>query len=365
MAIARTPAALDTDPITTRLHHTPGVTWSYGGMTSSKLTVLPALAIALVSFTASADGPTYQPTLKYRWAGLLELFASPAEACKAGVKELGSKGNKQTYVGTKPGSDTLSIICVLRDSDNKIWDQPSITIVPKCLDGSDSKSKDNSGTLASQVCPCDPAGCPEPPKPTGPTVNPDAKPKRCPGPPNPSCKAKQAPPGVERSARCTQQPARKVTKAEAERQSTLNQLQLTNTSTGKRIVADYDKALRAIRKDIADGKSIKTGRDQAGKEFPKFGPRDMCVTKGPTDVNIGMLCGSREADFAAANNMAGLAETPEFDGSDQIDCVWHHHEDLGRMQLIKKSAHRAKPHTGGVKVWEDAMGIKDYPLCCP
>lgn len=32
--------------------------------------------------------------------------------------------------------------------------------------------------------------------------------------------------------------------------------------------------------------------------------------------------------------------------------VWHHHQDVGRMQLITKGAHElARPHTGGMAIW--------------
>ncbi|HEX5750312.1 MAG TPA: HNH endonuclease [Archangium sp.] len=32
--------------------------------------------------------------------------------------------------------------------------------------------------------------------------------------------------------------------------------------------------------------------------------------------------------------------------------TWHHHQDVGRMQLITRSAHDlAMPHTGGMSIW--------------
>ncbi|WPB75195.1 HNH endonuclease [Archangium violaceum] len=32
--------------------------------------------------------------------------------------------------------------------------------------------------------------------------------------------------------------------------------------------------------------------------------------------------------------------------------VWHHHQDVGRMQLVRREAHRlANPHTGGMAIW--------------
>ncbi|WP_407653855.1 HNH endonuclease signature motif containing protein [Archangium lipolyticum] len=32
--------------------------------------------------------------------------------------------------------------------------------------------------------------------------------------------------------------------------------------------------------------------------------------------------------------------------------TWHHHQDVGRMQLITDGAHQlARPHTGGMSIW--------------
>ncbi|MBN1206993.1 MAG: HNH endonuclease [Myxococcaceae bacterium] len=32
--------------------------------------------------------------------------------------------------------------------------------------------------------------------------------------------------------------------------------------------------------------------------------------------------------------------------------TWHHHQDVGRMQLIKSDAHELSlPHTGGMAIW--------------
>lgn len=63
------------------------------------------------------------------------------------------------------------------------------------------------------------------------------------------------------------------------------------------------------------------------------------------DVNIGLLRGSRAADFAAANRLAGLRETPK-------GWTWHHHPDLGRMILIPTELHRQYGHWGGVSIWQ-------------
>ncbi|WP_435858156.1 SpvB/TcaC N-terminal domain-containing protein [Streptomyces umbrinus] len=69
------------------------------------------------------------------------------------------------------------------------------------------------------------------------------------------------------------------------------------------------------------------------------------------DVNIGLLRGSREADFAAANRLAGLRETPK-------GWTWHHHPDLGRMILIPTELHQQYGHWGGVSIWQRMTGAK-------
>jgi RHS repeat-associated protein len=76
-------------------------------------------------------------------------------------------------------------------------------------------------------------------------------------------------------------------------------------------------------------------------------------TEGPNDVNIGLLRGSDPADFAAANKAAGYKSTP-------AGYTWHHHEDLGRMQLVRTDVHAAASHSGGRSIWKKVFGIKDY-----
>ena len=31
--------------------------------------------------------------------------------------------------------------------------------------------------------------------------------------------------------------------------------------------------------------------------------------------------------------------------------TWHHHQDVGRMQLVDYTIHRKTGHTGGYKIW--------------
>jgi RHS repeat-associated protein len=86
-------------------------------------------------------------------------------------------------------------------------------------------------------------------------------------------------------------------------------------------------------------------------EIMKF--NDYLYPKGPNDVNIGGLRGSRALDEIAANQVAGYTKTPE-------GYSWHHHEDLGRMQLVERRVHAGDGlyHEGGVSIWRKIMGIE-------
>jgi hypothetical protein len=125
-------------------------------------------------------------------------------------------------------------------------------------------------------------------------------------------------------------------------------------------VSDERKAIIAAEaKDHADGHGIlwtyNRQKDIAGANngrFPTFDPATDFYPGRPNDVNIGTLCGTREQDFAAANAIAGLKCTP-------TGYTWHHHEDLGRMQLVKTSAHADEDHSGGVSIWKAAFCDKD------
>jgi hypothetical protein len=322
------------------------------------LVVVPSITLAVF---AQPAGQWYEPTLVYKSAGLKEE-KTPEAACKASAADLTAHGQKNEFVRVKPGSTAFTITCMLRDLDQKppkVWPQENnVEKIPMCLDGTKAVSWDNSGTFASQKCKCDPvAGCPE---------DRSAPAERaaftCPkqNASHPVCKAKKK---QRPEPRCTQQRAHAVNHNAVAMQSKFNQASLTKDRSSSAATAKYNAALDKIRKDEEDKKAIRTGKDHTGKEFPKFTKADMCDTGGPTDVNIGSLCGTREEDFAAANNMVGLGKTPTSTEAPNLDCVWHHHEELGRMQLVRRSAHNEQ-HTGGVKVWQEAFGV-DYPLCCP
>jgi hypothetical protein len=128
------------------------------------------------------------------------------------------------------------------------------------------------------------------------------------------------------------------TKAEiARKQSAANQEKLRKSKFGKELEKRYD-----AEKKLVDP-----------NEFVDFS--DYLYPHGPNDLNIGVLRGSRDLDFAAANKVAGYSSTPK-------GYTWHHHQDLGRMQLVQSSVHAAEGlhHSGGVSIWKKVFGLSVY-----
>ncbi len=76
--------------------------------------------------------------------------------------------------------------------------------------------------------------------------------------------------------------------------------------------------------------------------FPDFSKH--LYQKGQNDIII-KPTGNRITDRFAANRLAGYKRTPK-------NYVWHHHQQTGRMQLVKGSVHRATGHTGGFHLWK-------------
>ncbi|MDY7226935.1 HNH endonuclease [Hyalangium rubrum] len=99
--------------------------------------------------------------------------------------------------------------------------------------------------------------------------------------------------------------------------------------------------------------------------FPEFEPKFETLID---DVHIGT--GKPQAHFRAANERlsqaiqqdSGLAKQLGFTGAEAgtlptlntapAGYRWHHHQDVGRMQLILEGEHRLSiPHTGGMAIW--------------
>ncbi len=72
--------------------------------------------------------------------------------------------------------------------------------------------------------------------------------------------------------------------------------------------------------------------------YPDFSPY------AAKHVEIDMK-GNYTSDFEAANQKAGLADTPD-------GYTWHHHQDCRTMELLPSDLHGAVSHTGGVSILE-------------
>jgi hypothetical protein len=75
---------------------------------------------------------------------------------------------------------------------------------------------------------------------------------------------------------------------------------------------------------------------------PEFSKHLYRGNEGRAEVKI-RLTGDRKLDEIAANAAAGFKTTP-------MDYVWHHHEDPGVMQLVKRDVHEVWSHTGGFSI---------------
>jgi hypothetical protein len=293
-----------------------------------------ALVCSALVGTAAADPTTtpttYQPKKTYQSSsGSGKIFQNADAACHDSVDGLEKMGNHQSFVRSKDGTTEWAKTCVLKPKTGKQWDQiDAITVRTNCEDGTSSKSSDNSGTIASQVCPCDPVkGC---------VVD--------------DCGA------VDQDDRCYGEPtAAKRTQKQTESVSAANQASAKQKHGD--MVDKYNTAKEDIRKKQEVVNRART-KDANATGFPSFAPDDLCATVKdmPTDINIGMLCGFDDGDFTAANKLAGYAKTPD-------NCTWHHSEDLGRFVLLKSTNHAESPHWGGRAIWKQAFNVP-YPSHC-
>jgi hypothetical protein len=93
-------------------------------------------------------------------------------------------------------------------------------------------------------------------------------------------------------------------------------------------------------------------RNNSRDGFPNFSPYKYKGGAGKAEVKI-RLTGNRGADEAAANAAAGFnSRNPKPEGY-----TWHHHEEIGRMQLIETAVHDDFAHTGGFAVNKKIMEL--------
>ncbi len=327
------------------------------------------LLIALAPAVARAQLPTSDSdprVFKGQWKWHAGLSAppkrdKPEQACQDWAKDVRPKGQPHKFIKVKPGTSKADEdkTCVFYDEiSKKQWDQTNGAISEYvCPPNSRVITLGNAGTAETHRCWCD----------EGKTCATTPAPAEAPKPVGPPPKSKlcQGKPGY---------PPAKVDKRVAARRSRDNKLAAASDKNAGSYQEAYADAREEIRREQNAVMEEKYGVDLKGRGFPSYSKKypdtkrfreenkkypegDFCPGV-PNDINIGHLCGSREEDFKAANLVAGLAETPK-------NCVWHHHEEMGRMQLIRRDVHGDVNHWGGVSVWKRAYGLKDYPLWAP
>lgn len=67
--------------------------------------------------------------------------------------------------------------------------------------------------------------------------------------------------------------------------------------------------------------------------------------------NKKLKSGNRSQHFKEANIIRENTWYPQNGSSSPPGYTWHHHEDLGRMQLIDRDVHAAFSHKGGFAIW--------------
>ncbi|MFL1733100.1 HNH endonuclease, partial [Moraxella oculi] len=128
------------------------------------------------------------------------------------------------------------------------------------------------------------------------------------------------------------------------------------TKTGKLFGKVSDETYEIARDNIIPRNSALAGKlhpktqvpfDNQG--YPDFSAYLYRKNGKNVDVNIGALTGNRTHDDALANAAAGFDKTPN-------GYTWHH-QDLGRMQLVKTDIHQKTGHTGGYSIYSKAIAI--------
>ncbi|HFC6380824.1 TPA: HNH endonuclease [Neisseria lactamica] len=127
--------------------------------------------------------------------------------------------------------------------------------------------------------------------------------------------------------------------------------------TAKTLGKVSDDTYRLVKDSITPRNSALAGKAHPvtkvhfdGQGYPDFSAHLYIKNGKNVDLNIGQLTGDRRLDAILANAAAGFDKTPE-------GYVWHHHQDLGRMQLVKKDVHDKTGHTGGFSIYSRALAI--------
>ena len=113
-------------------------------------------AVAKVDVKPTVAGNWVDGKVAFKTGGVDTQFATAEEACKASAAALTKAGNKKTYEGTKPGTSSTSVTCLLKESDGKPFEQTNqVSKLLVCPATTNARSTDNSGEFDSMRCKCD------------------------------------------------------------------------------------------------------------------------------------------------------------------------------------------------------------------
>ena len=84
--------------------------------------------------------------------------------------------------------------------------------------------------------------------------------------------------------------------------------------------------------------------------LPDFGPY---LYEGGVNTLRIRLTGDRNRDINIAWRLSGLPRKEL-----ENDWVWHHHQELGVMQLVNREVHKAFAHTGGFAIYQAAVRVE-------
>jgi len=119
-----------------------------------------------------------------------------------------------------------------------------------------------------------------------------------------------------------------------------------------RLPRNHEFAGKEFPRELLPPKYRENGLRFKRTGYPDFEPYAATLPNGRKTVKI-ELTGSRQADRAAANRVAGFERTPE-------GYTWQHVEDEGTMMLVPTDLHRAVGHTGGAAKYVERIGVMDY-----
>ena len=311
------------------------------GMLTIRMLRLRALglasAVSIVFLTASSsaapdDDDFYEGRPVFLWeADFSHPHNTQIEACQAGVKDF--KGQR-TFAGVRKGptDDADHWTCIFHEKSDGSEFAPDGSVTKALFCHNNAEANYEHGGK-----------------------------KMCKYNSKDSCKDfRPKGPGKDTTARCKPAKSQSDDAKELARQRAYD----ARANAPQRWIDCYEQAKAEIAAEQTPVQA-KNNKDQTANPYPDYADNQL-FPDGVNTVDIGLLCGTNDGDFAAANNIAGYATTPvgkelqkNEKGEDvevEVKYTWHHHQDLGKMQLVKTLEDHKLPHTGGRAIWKRYLG---------